>query len=177
MRHLFLLALIGCSTAQNSQFPETDIAFIRGSFNTGPGMDAMAHRLQKQGFAAKVYAPSEKITGNPRAIIGYSLGSDVALKTAEQQRDNGSPPDLVILLDPWLVKTIPAKIGKVYVIIGRGDESEYTTASPLLVIRVRPRVPVLDIILGNINHLSIDQNPWVQEQVFQILRTEFQIKQ
>ena len=176
--YLCLLVVTGCTctSQQQNDISDIDLAFIRGSFNSGSGMDEMATHVRNQGYSVKVYSPYETIVGSPRAIIGYSLGSDVAIETAIKKRDQGTPVDLLILIDPWMTKTFPARIGKIYVIIGRGDESEYVSESPLKVIRQRGKIPILDFFIGHLNHLSIDRNPWVQTQVYRILGTEFQIR-
>lgn len=174
MKFFILLTLVGCSSTKQIQSLEPDVVFIRAALNVGSGLDEMAKTLEKKGFSAKVYSPYDYhlIKRNPRVIVGYSLGSDRAIYLAKKQRDYGCPADIIILIDPWLIKDIPDKIGKVYVIIGRGNTNEYKNAN---VIRIREEIPVIDYIFSNINHLYMDKNKLVQKYIYDIIKTDLRI--
>lgn len=161
-RILILATLIWSAavSAGSAQTDRPEVVLLRGGAGYWPGVSALAHDLESQGFSTRVsfgYMYShvaDEITtdyqsGNcsgPLTIVGYSSGADLACKLCQTLQSRGIPVYTLVLLESTLGTPVP---GNVELCINMYESRPHTDWLPVFrgipVVGLNPETQVLNL--------------------------------
>ena len=141
---------------------------IRTTTLSDPDWDALSHYLIAQYKAEQL--------PRPLILIGHSLGADDQIHVAEMLHRQGISVDLLILVDPDAPVPIPANVKRCVDIykshpatdilpVFRGTKARAVDPSKTDLVNINVRTAGLGFSVDDVNHITIDKKPEVQEMV------------
>jgi hypothetical protein len=120
------IALASCLALAFPAEARARVYLMRGLLDVSTGLDDLAVKLKKAGYASTVtsYTAEGQLAetaarnyksgaGCPVVIIGHSLGADAALQMASDLKQKSIPVALIIAFSPASIKSLPSNVAKV----------------------------------------------------------------